>query len=62
MKTKLAMIFGVIIFAGSFNAAQGFSEDGFDTGRFSDFHYGEKFYQYKYSPPDALAEIGRAHV
>ena len=31
-----------------------FSEDS-NTGRFTDFHYGEKFYQYKYHPFGALS-------
>ncbi|MCV0409656.1 hypothetical protein [Nitrosopumilus sp.] len=56
MKTRTLMIVVIITFAGFFNTVQSFSEDGFDTGRFSDFHYGEKFYQYKYYPIDALVE------
>jgi len=56
MKTGFFSIFGIIvIFAVFFVPVHGFSEDDFDTGRFSYFHYGEKFYQYKYHPFGTLA-------
>ncbi|BDQ30315.1 hypothetical protein NZNM25_10410 [Nitrosopumilus zosterae] len=55
MKTRFLMFIGMIVIsAGFLNTVQGFSDDGFDTGRFSDFHYGEKFYQYQYQPFGAL--------
>ncbi len=56
MKTGTLIIVGVIaIFAVFFVPVNGFSEDNFDIGRFSYFHYGEKFYQYKYYPFGTLA-------
>ena len=39
----------------SFDSVSDFSEKDFETGRFSDIHYGEKFYQYKSEPFGALA-------
>ena len=39
----------------SFNSINDFPENDFDIGRFSDLHYGEKFYQYQYHPLGTLA-------
>ena len=54
MKTRLLIILVLVVTFGFFGTAQGFLEDDFDTGRFSYFHYGEKFYQFKYHPSGTL--------